>query len=337
MITVFTICSNNYLAQAVTLGKSLIHFNPGYKFIIGLADRKSGLIDYLSLPFTVLEAEDIGIESYRDMYEKYNITELSTAVKPYFFKYFFKGIMLNDSIIYLDPDILVYSSCSDLESELSASDIIITPHFLTPLNDNKLQAEEDFLSSGIYNLGFIALKKSTEAEKMLDWWASRLFDKAFIDLKRGLFTDQKWINFVPLFFKNVKIFLHPGYNMAYWNLHERSLKSGNDGLIVNNEFPLVFYHFSGFNPLVRETLSKYQNRFSLNEIPGLRMIFMEYADKLMENGYTSYIKIRNYYEGIREGILVKKRKEMIRKLPLLIRLIRIIVIKLSAKRNLYLD
>ncbi len=49
-------------------------------------------------------------------------------------------------------------------------------------------------------------------------------NKAFIDLKKGLFVDQIWINFVPLFFKKVRIFLHHEYNVAYWNLHERMIQ-----------------------------------------------------------------------------------------------------------------
>lgn len=32
----FTICSANYLAQAIALGDSLLQHNPGYTFVIGL-------------------------------------------------------------------------------------------------------------------------------------------------------------------------------------------------------------------------------------------------------------------------------------------------------------
>jgi hypothetical protein len=35
----FTICSANYLAQAIALGDSLLQHNPGYTFVIGLVDE----------------------------------------------------------------------------------------------------------------------------------------------------------------------------------------------------------------------------------------------------------------------------------------------------------
>jgi len=35
----FTICSANYLAQAIALGDSLLQHNPSYTFVIGLVDE----------------------------------------------------------------------------------------------------------------------------------------------------------------------------------------------------------------------------------------------------------------------------------------------------------
>ena len=42
----FTICSNNYLAQAKTLGDSFLEFHPDWKFIIGLCDEFDSSFDY---------------------------------------------------------------------------------------------------------------------------------------------------------------------------------------------------------------------------------------------------------------------------------------------------
>ena len=103
--------------------------------------------------------------------------------------------------------------------------------------------------------------------KFLEWWGKRLETKAHINFAKGMFTDQIWLNFAPLFFKNVCILDHPGYNMAYWNLHERSLTNSMKVFKNGEEFNLVFYHFSGFDPLKPDILSQYQDRFSI-----LRMI-----------------------------------------------------------------
>jgi len=337
MTLVFTLCSNNYLAQAITLGNSLIRHNPGYIFIIGIVDRKNSSIDYSAIPFEILEVEKIGISAFDEMYKKYNITELNTAVKPFYFQYLFTNRTDVKSIVFLDPDIMVYSPFTELEKELESSDIIIIPHFITPFNDDKLQAEEDFLNSGLYNLGFIAIKNTGVGFKMIDWWAKRLRYKAYIDFKRGLFNDQIWINFVPLFFDHVKIFTHPGYNMAYWNLHERTLSLKGKRLYVNARIPLVFYHFSGYNPLIPSILSKYQNRFSFKELHEIEELFKKYSTQLFLNGYNKYIEFPNVYAGIKEKTEREKRKEEIRKIPIFLRLVRVLILKISSKYNLLLD
>lgn len=337
MTLVFTLCSNNYLAQAITLGNSLIRYNPGYKFIIGLVDRKSFGIDYTIIPYEILCVESIGISEFFEMYKKYNIIELNTAVKPFYFQYLFKNRQEVKNIVYLDPDILVYSQFTELEKALESSDIIITPHFTTPINDDKLQSEEDILNSGLYNLGFITVKNSHEGCKMINWWAERMRHKAYVDFKRGLFTDQIWVNFIPLFFSRVKILTHTGYNMAYWNLHERRLSKKLKEYCVNDKNPLVFYHFSGFNPLVPSVLSKYQNRFTFEERTDILEIFNEYSAQLFLNHYKTYINYLNEFAFFKEALEKKTLKEKIQKIPFLKRGIRKIILKILDKFQIVLD
>jgi lipopolysaccharide biosynthesis glycosyltransferase len=295
MTLVFTICSNNYLAQAITLGQTLLTHNPHYIFKIGLVDKRILQIGYEEIPFEIVEVESIGIAAFDKMFKRYSITELNTAVKPFYFKYFFNSIPEIDRIIYLDPDILVYQPFIDLEKVLDVNEIVITPHFTTPINDDKNQSEKDFLNTGLYNLGFIALKKGVESQKLLEWWAKRLETEAYINLAEGMFTDQIWINFAPLFFNKVHIFQHPGYNMAYWNLHERYLVEVNKVVKENSSYPLVFFHFSGYNPLKPEVLSKYQDRFTFENRKDVEGLFKEYANLLFWNEFNQYIQYTGYY------------------------------------------
>src|SRR5450759_492870 len=295
---VFTICSNNYLAQALTLGESLIRFNSEYRFIIGLVDRKSRDID-LNIPYEIIEVEDLKIPGFNDMIFRYNIIELNTAVKPFYFNYLFEKYNATE-IVYLDPDIQVFTPLTGLENELKNYDIIITPHITMPLNDHKTQFEEDFLNSGLYNLGFIAIKNSQTGKNMIQWWGNRLRYKAFIDFKHGLFTDQIWINFVPLFFENVKIYNNPGYNLAYWNLHERVLTKKGNRYFINSFYPLVFYHFSGYDSLNPEIMSRYQDRFSFDNKPDLKPLFNDYSQLLFKNDFNNLINHQCYYIKVKE-------------------------------------
>ena len=79
---IFTLCSNNYLAQAKTLGDSLLKYNPGYKFIIGLVDELSKEVDYnFFKPYTIIPAAQIGIPDFDSLWKKYSIVEFNTCAK----------------------------------------------------------------------------------------------------------------------------------------------------------------------------------------------------------------------------------------------------------------
>lgn len=337
MNLVFTLCSNNYLAQAICLGTSFLKYNHDYAFKIGLVDRKDEVINYNQIPFEQIEVEKIGIASFDEMIRQYSITELNTAVKPFYFKYFFDLNQAIDKIIYLDPDILVYGPFTELEKVLAEDAIVITPHFTTPINDDKFQAENDFLNSGLYNLGFLAVKRSIESAGFLDWWADRLSHKAYINFAKGMFTDQLWINFVPLFFKNVKVLTHPGYNTAYWNLHERSLTEKNNNYFVNSTFPLIFFHFSGYDPLKPYILSKYQNRFTFENRKDVLPLFSGYSELLFQNSWQYYKNFNCAFVEIKERLYEQMMVTKIKKVSIFKRLARKLILKFIRRFGIVLD
>lgn len=296
MTLAFTLCSINYLAQARTLGDSLRRTNPHIRFIIGLVDR----LDVAQVPpdmlpdFELLELHTIGISSLQEMCEHYNITELNTAVKPYFFRYFFERVPQVSNVIYFDPDIIVYQPLTELENLLQKHDFVLTPHLTTPIDDQLTPNELHHLNTGVYNLGFIALRKSPEALDFVKWWEEKLFDECKIDLCNGLFVDQNWVNFAPVFWNNIHVEKHPGWNAAYWNLHERrfSFKEGTHSV---NNLPVVFFHYSGYDPAKPNVISKYQDRFTFEQRPDLVALFDFYRSELLRNHNAYYRQFSCFY------------------------------------------
>ena len=302
----FTICSINYLAQAIALGNSLTSQNADYDFKIGLVDKVDGYQTVLqNIPYELIEVENIQIPNFNSFCDRYNITELNTAVKPFFFEYLFSNNPVSDIILYLDPDIYVYDKFEALEAGLSDNQIILTPHATSPITDDKYTKEMDFLNTGIYNLGFIGMRRGEESFKLIKWWQERLRDYCYVDFEKGLFVDQIWINLAPLFFKKVFILFDLGYNIAYWNLHERSLVKQSDGkYFVNNNYPLVFYHFSGYNLDKVYEISKYQNRNSFSTRPELADLFDAYNKSVMALDHRTFQNIPCYFvqQGPRKKI-----------------------------------
>jgi hypothetical protein len=283
---IFTLCSNNYLAQAKSLGDSLIKHNPDYKFIIGLVDEFSDEIDYSFFqPFTIIPVEKIGIPGFDDLWKKYSIVEFNTSVKASYFKYIFNTYSSVETICYLDPDIIIYHSLEILEDAFLNHDILLTPHILSPIEtDNHQPSENVFLNFGLYNLGFLGVNRNCIKNGFLDWWEKRIVSAGFHDTLNGFFVDQLWINFVPLFYNQVKIFRDSGLNAAPWNLHERTIKEikGNE-IKMMDDSPLYFYHFSTYSFNEPEKMSKYYDRYNFETHPELKSIYGDYHDTLIKN------------------------------------------------------
>lgn len=284
----FTLCSNNYYAQALVLGQSFLQHNPDYQFYVGLIDQKSDLINYQQFNIKVLPIADIEPDVY-SLALKFNIVELNTAVKPQYFLHFIKQIQAH-TVIYLDPDICIYQSFKNIEILLETNDILLTPHILTPIPiDGKTPFENDFLNYGLYNLGFIAVKASVNTLNMLQWWKDRTYNFGYHQLAKGLFVDQLWINLVPILFQKIYIISHPGYNIGPWNLHERVLSIQENVFFVNNSSKLYFFHFSNFNPLVKAKLHTVFTRYDLHNRPDLVEIYTNYTQMLLAHNYV-YLK-----------------------------------------------
>lgn len=336
MNLVFTICSNNYLAQAIFLGQTLSKHNPSYDFKICLVDKKSNKINYNKFPYEIIEVEQIGIKEFSDMVLRYNIVELNTSVKPFLFQFFFSTGKY-DKIIYLDPDIEIFNPFTEIEYQFIENDIIITPHFFSPLNDNEWQAEEDFLNAGVYNLGFIGIKYTPNSLKMLDWWAERLKTKAHINFCKGMFTDQIWITFVPLFFEKVCILKHLGHNVAYWNLHEREILFNEGQYYVDINTPLVFYHYASYRPLNPKQISTGQRRYTFESRPDIKPLFDNYNEKLFEIGYREMNSIKCVYIEPKEELEKKTYQEKVKKYPIYKKVLGKFVRFMINKFNLTLD
>ncbi len=324
MTIAFTICSVNYLAQARTLGESLRATNPEITYFVGLVDRLDNVTFEAQYEpdCTLVEVHTIGIPDFADLCERYNITELNTAVKPFYFQYFFEKYPEANKILYLDPDIIVFQPLTKLLGTLNHFDAVLTPHLTRPIADAKKPSELDHLNTGIYNLGFCAFRNSDATKNFLAWWAEKLRYECLIALCEGLFVDQNWMNFLPLFIENCYIESNPGYNAAYWNLHERLFSRQDDTFMVNEQHPLHFFHYSGYDPARPLSISKYQNRYDFNQRPDLTGLFELYRERLIANGNAYYRKFPCVY--IKPAKIYKYsriRKGLIKPLRSLIRLI----------------
>ncbi len=269
------------------------------RFFILIVDSDIGGLEQ-SDDYTIIPVTDLPIEGFLNVAFKFDIVELNTNVKPTFLAYLLDTFALG-KIIYFDPDIYIYAPLDEVYGLLEKHDIVVTPHSLSPINDDKTPSEIDFLKGGIFNLGFVAVANRSEGRSFLGWWENRCLSLGFDEVKDGLFVDQKWVNLAPCFFSTLHILRHPGCNMAYWNLHERVLDSRDGSYRVNGKYPLVFFHFSGINPADAGQISKYQDRFELPGRPDLHELFDAYRQCVRDCGFDTYSKLAYGFGTFTDG------------------------------------
>ena len=299
-LAIFTVVSNNYLHFARTLLQSVARHHPEADLYCVIVDSDPGPSGQFADDFRILVLQDLNIPDLMQMAFQYDVLELNTAVKPWAFEALLdKGY---GSIVYLDPDIFVYRPLGDITAPLAeGSDIVITPHLLSPIRDDKRPTELDIRRAGTYNFGFCALGSSDMSREFLRWWQAKLIRDCIVDMDRGIFVDQSWIDLVPGLFDNVFILRNPAYNVAYWNIAQRAVTRAPDGRWAVDGEPLAFFHFSGFNPLKPEPFSKHQNRFTLASLGLAEVLARDYAAAVIANGAERFSKLAYGFATFSDG------------------------------------
>lgn len=284
---IFTICAKNYLAQALSLKRSVKETNPGADFYIFISDDKTGVEDQ---DFMFLD--DSWIPGWKKMAFKYNVIEFSTSIKPFCIEYLFKKYR---KVVYLDPDIYVTDRLDVVFDALDHKDVMISPHYCEMEEQfSGAVSEEEILFVGIYNLGFLAIKNSETGQRITKWWMNRLADKCYADKADALHVDQKWFDFIPAYFPdNVLISHHFGINTAIWNLHERELIIKDEKYFVVNKitktvFPMLFFHFSGFNPKNPRVINRRHPKYNVETFPSFDGLFRVYTNLVLANDFERY-------------------------------------------------
>jgi hypothetical protein len=223
-----------------------------------LADKMPNNITLEREPFdSVLFIEDLGIPNVDSWIFKHTVVELCTAVKGAAFCRIAEAADV-DKIIYFDPDIVVLHGLDELSEILDRSSVVLTPHQVEPdtMREAIVDNEICSLKHGIYNLGFLGIRKGAEGMRFVRWWRDRLLEFCYDDIPGGLFTDQRWVDLAPAFFEDVHILRDKTYNVATWNLTHRDVRLNHDGMLVIDDSPIKFFHFSGFDSGDQEVMLK---------------------------------------------------------------------------------
>jgi len=263
----------------------MVEIDPSYKLNLLIVGESRGNFE-IDNRITVYFTSDViqEVDLHTRLHSYYNLLELSTALKPFFLELLLaKGF---SSVLYIDPDMKLFNRLDHAFELTEASGIALTPHRLEqPSAFTNFYSDDMFLRAGAFNLGFIGV--SSLSIEMLQWWKSRLQWYCTSVQPSEFFTDQKWMDLVPIYFPYASI-RHPGYNLAPWNLDERMITSRGQVLEVNGE-PLVLIHFAQMSAALRDgydkdlwTLNSGNSSSSNDSLKQIQKITSIYANQLQE-------------------------------------------------------
>lgn len=289
----FTSFTFSYLNRARVLFRSLRRHHPDWELIALMVDRPPPgvVLDVAAEDFDrIVYAEDLDLPDFDAWLFQHDIVEASTAVKGPFLRQ--ACDMGADAIVYLDPDTALLNPLDTVMAALADHDGVLTPHLLEPedalgaILDNELAT----LRTGIFNLGFLAIRTTPEGVRFADWWRDRLLEFCHDDIPRGLFVDQRWCDHVPAFFPSFHVLRDPGCNVASWNLSRRKIHIDWAGMITVNGAPLRFWHFTKLGPVGDTMTRRYAGaNFEVDEIWNwYRREIVSATDPRIPAGYWSY-------------------------------------------------
>ena len=238
----------NYIPKARVLGSSLKQFHGDIDLYLLLVDDRPTFPAFVAEPFdAIVTAAELDIPDFESWIFGHGLVESCTAVKPYMLLFLLqKGY---DHVVYLDPDIAVFSPLTELLCDFNRHSILLTPHQCKPESDPEAIKDNEICSlrHGLFNLGFVGVKNDTEGVRYAHWWADRCRYACYDDIPNGVFTDQKWNDFVPIFFPGAGILRSPAYNVATWNYSQRVIEGMPETCVTVDGVPLVFHHFTGYD------------------------------------------------------------------------------------------
>jgi len=284
----FTSVTVNYIPKARVLARSLHRVHPEIKFILVLAESlppglRAGTDDFDD----IITIADLGGPALPSWLFQHTLVETCTALKGFFVEKIFERRDC-ESVLYFDPDIVVFHRVDAILDLLREHPIVLTPHQVDPesASDAVMDNEICSLKHGIYNLGFLGVSNSPVGRDFARWWRERLDRHCFDDIPNGLFTDQRWADLVPALFDGVHILRDRTYNVATWNIAHRRIEGSVDTGILADGQPLKFFHFSGFDSGAQLTMLRGYGG-SMPAAFALRAWYIDECAKLDPENYTA--------------------------------------------------
>ena len=304
------IVTRSHLPLADVATRTFLAHHPDFRAMLLLVDGTDA--DRNCLPgATVVLLQDLAVADMGWIATKLDATELSNTLKPIFLQYL-GGIATR--AVYIDCDIAVFARFTALLEALEDADLVLIPHMLElfprPFERWRHPNNADIFNSGLINAGGFGIQLgSPGSREFLRFWRSANLHHAW-SADEGRQTDQQFLNWALVKCEKTCILRDKSYNVAYWNLHERSLRQtapeGGELAFTVEGKPLTFYHFSGYDPDDSLRLSHHDQRYSVYTLPSVALVLQWYSRQLAASRFAELAHEGYRFDLLANGIRLTK-------------------------------
>jgi len=197
------------------------------------------VLDKLDLTYVYkVKLQNIEGELLHEIKQDRTTAEYCWTLSSYFTHYIMQLKTDIDYLVYLDADLMFFSSLDLIFTEIEGSSISIIEHRFTP----RLKYLE---VQGRFNVEWVGFRNDTEGMLALITWKKQCLDWCFSQIEDNRMGDQKYLDSWPDQYDNVHIIKNIGAGLAPWNYPNYTVSINNDVIFVN-EVQLIFYHFHQF-------------------------------------------------------------------------------------------
>lgn len=304
-----TIITKSHLAHARTWSRSILKHHPDAIIYVAIADQIDGFFEPSEEPFRTIKFSDFRHNALlQHMAFYYTPFELCCAARPFLHEYLWDHAP-EAAWLFLDADTYILGDMTRAFEPLAEASVLLNPHIMQPPRPEfSKTVERDGLCNGVFNAGFLGMRRCTTARDFLNWFLDRMARYCFAGVP-GLFVDQAWLTHVPYYFRDVKLYTHPGANVGHWNLFARNIVPADDSpnRYVVDGYPLQFLHFSGWDIEHPQTVSKYAPAYNSLDLPQVsvwKSIATQYREALLANGYADCCQMPYAFATFDDGSII---------------------------------
>jgi hypothetical protein len=214
-----------------------------------------------------------------------------------------------EAVLLLPADAELYGPLEELDSLLERHDVVLVPRLTGGLPEDGHRPDgRDLLEAGDVDDEVVAVRRSDAGRAFVAWWAKRAGEAAEATAlgRAAPAAVASPLAAAQRVFPTAGRLDDPGYNVSYWNLHERSL-AVSKGKVSAGGRPLRLMRFHGFDPKRPWWLSEHATRVLVLDDPVLAELCRRHSSALLDEGSVYPEGTDRVADDLGNGLRFEKR------------------------------